>query len=296
MSEDDSSDSSSNDGEVDTLPTEWQVWRDRLHRHRKRFDPDVLGPYDVAVVFSGSNDLKCAFFPFLLTGEDVHFHNQAKERGGSYANELRLIIDALRHRMEEGMGEIRDNILERLHSNSPRMSRNKQEETTNCEGNHISSAHHGRSSSNGPLVVLPGLPARALPIFRSYPLRWLAVPIVDKLDNHKRELAKAHPDEVIFVEAPTVAGIIEYEKQQGPIWEQRETEDTLLALRDIHRRTCMHIETDMMEFYADTDRPEDEILKEALVMPQHNAPVPPLSKRPGLPDQNLFSGSSTSKR
>jgi len=289
-SEDDTvSASFSEEEELDTLPTEWQEWRDRLHRHRKRFDPDVLGPYDVAVVFSGSNDLKSAFFPFLLTGEDVHFRKQAKERGGSYANELQLVLEVLRHRMKEGIDEIRDNILEHLHPISPRTRTHKQSQTRSGDDkNHPASPHNSHNSANGPLIVLPGLAARALPIFRRLPLRWLAVPIVDKLDNHKRELAMSHPDEVIFVNPPTVAGITEYEEQRGPIWEQRESEDTLLALRDVHRRTCRRIETDMHEYYAEED--SFEILKRPpSFMPQHNAPVPPLSQRPGRPGSKIFS-------
>ena len=290
-SEDDtvSDSSSSYEDDLDTLPTEWQEWRDRLHRHRKRFDPDVLGPYDVVVVFSGSNDLKSALFPFLLKGEDVHFRKQAKERGDNYANELRLIMEVLRHRMKEGIDEIRENIMEHLNPNSPRTRTLKQVQTTNSdhESHDESEPHndHHHSTNGGPLIVLPGLPARALPIFRRLPLRWFAVPIVNKLDNQKRDLAQTHPNEVIFVEAPTVASIIEYEKQQGPIWEQRENEDTLLALRDVHRRTCRRIEKNMRQYYTD----EYSFEEPPTIMPQHNPPVPPLSERPGPPGSKIFS-------
>jgi hypothetical protein len=104
---------------------------------------------------------------------------------------------------------------------------------------------------------------------------------VDKLDNHKRDLAKSHPGEVIFVEPLTVASIAEYEEQRGPIWKQREREDTLLALRNVDRSTCQRIETEMREYY--TERNYDQTL------PQHNAPVPPLSQRPGRPGSKIFS-------
>lgn len=281
----DSSSSSADEDDLDTLPTEWQEWRDRLHRHRRRFDPDVLGPYDIVVVFSGSNDLKSAFFPFLLKGQDVQFRKQAKERGDNYATELRLILEVLRHRMKEGIDEIRENIMEHLNPNSPRTRTIKRKHTTGTDENSDAMSHHEHHSTNGPLIVLPGLPARALPIFRRLPLRWLAVPIVDKLDNHKRDLAMSHPDEVIFVEAPTVASIVEYEKQQGPIWKQRENEDTLLALRDVHRRTCQRTEKNMYKYYSGeyiVDEPQTD-------MPQHNPPVPPLSERPGPPGSKIFS-------
>ena len=302
VSEDETvSDSSSEEEEADPLPMEWQTWRERLHRHRKRFDPEVLGPYDVAVVFSGANDLKSAFFPFLLTGEDAQLRKQAKERGGSYPNELRRVLDVLRYRMKEGMDEICDNILDALHSSSPRSNEKEQvDEPTNdttsngttgqtCTDDGMQSTQllQHEHATNGPLIVLPGLPARALPIFHKLPLRWLAVPIVDKLDDHKRQLAKSHPDEVIFVEAPTVASIVQYENQRGPIWKQRQTEDTLLALRDVHRRTCRRIETDMYKYYSQFE----DLSKESplMEMPQHNAPVPPLSERPGKPGSKIVS-------
>lgn len=299
VSEDETvSDSSSEEEELDPLPVEWKTWRERLHRHRKRFDPEVLGPYDIAVVFSGANDLKSAFFPFLLTGEDAKFRKQAKERGGSYPNELRRVLDVLRYRMKEGMEEICDNILDALHSSSPRSSKKKQVEaatndstsngTQTCSGNGMQSTQllQHEHAANAPLIVLPGLPARTLPIFQKLPLRWLAVPVVDKLDDHKRQLAKSHPDEVIFVEAPTVESIVQYENQSGPIWQQRQTEDTLLALRDVNRRTCRRIETDMYNYYSEFENLSKE---SPLEMPQHNAPVPPLAERPGKAGSKIFS-------
>jgi hypothetical protein len=108
------------------------------------------------------------------------------------------------------------------------------------------------------------------------------------MDNHKRALAESHPGEVMFVEAPTVEGITEFEEQRGAIWKQRECEDTLLALRDIHRSQCLKIETDMKEYYARKGQvhwPRKTLLE----MPQHNAPVPPLSERPGKAGSKIFS-------
>ena len=295
-----SSDSSSSDDDADEdeLPTEWQEWRDRLHRHRKRFDPNVFGPYDITVVLTGSNDLKSAFFPFLLTGEDVEFRQQAKQRGGGYDYELRRVLDTLRHRMKEGMNEIRDirdSIMERLQPISPRATKshkhadNSQDEKEDKTSKDSPSQHPKDEKRH--MVVLPGMPARALPVFRMIPLRWLAVPIVAIMDNHKRALAKSHPDEVIFVEAPTVAGITEFEEQRGPIWEQRVTEDTLLALRDIRKSTCTRIESDMQEYYSKVGQKYEykKVEGSSEAMPQHNAPVPPLSERPGQPGSKIFS-------
>ena len=144
------------------------------------------------------------------------------------------------------------------------------------------------------MVVLPGMPARALPVFKRVPLRWLAVPIVATMDNHKRALAKSHPGEVIFVEAPTTDSIKEFEEQRGPIWKQRETEDTLLALRDIRKSQCTRILAEMEEYYSRAGQlygPQEmkKVDGSSLAMSQHNAPVPPLSERPGQPGSKIFS-------
>ena len=281
--------------EDEDLPKEWQEWKDRLHVHKKRFDPDVLGPYDICVVLTGSNDVKSALFPFLLRGEDRLFRQEAMKRGGSYANELRRVLDVLQQRMKEGMDEIRENILERLQPNSPRTARLHSKDTPSTVEKNTTTTNTNTSTTekkpvehkSGPLIVLPGMPSRALPIFRTIPLRWFAVPIVDIMDNHKRALAESHPGEVMFVEAPTIEGITEFEEQRGAIWKQRECEDTLLALRDIHRSQCYRIETDMKEYYA--RKGQVHWPRTCLEISQHNAPVPPLSELPGKAGSKIFS-------
>lgn len=296
-SSEDESSSSSDEEDEEELPQEWQEWRDRLHRHKKRFHPDVLGPYDICVVLTGSNDLKSAFFPFLLTGEDVDFRKQAKERGGNYAKELRRVFEVLQQRMRsrmddfqqrvrQDMQEIRHTIMERLHSsqNSPR-SRAHSTDSINNESSSLF-CDDTNYSKTGPIIVLPGMPARSLPIFRLIPLRWLAIPIIDIMDSHKRALAKAHPDDVIFVEPPSVESITEFENQRGPIWKQRETEDTLLALRDIRKSTCIRIESTMKEYYAKRGQDMSCVKSDGT---QFNAPIPPLSERPGTPGSKIIS-------
>jgi hypothetical protein len=98
-------------------------WQDRLRQERIQFDPSVVGPFDIAVVITGSNDLKSAFFPFLLTGEDAEFRRQAQLRGGSYGNELTRLLQVLNQRMRLRLQTLRESveaatetIRERLHS------------------------------------------------------------------------------------------------------------------------------------------------------------------------------------
>lgn len=175
-------------------------WRERLTQHKNRFRPEAFGPYDFVVVLTGSNDLKSAFFPFLLTGEDTKFRKEAQKRGGSYTTELNLLLSTLQ-----------------------------------------------RQSRTKPLVVLPGLPARALPIFHTLPLRWLSPPIVDILDSHKCNLSKENPQDVVFVPAPRPEHLAAYESKQGPEWNQRCSEKPAMALRDISKTECRRISSAMHE-------------------------------------------------
>lgn len=296
-----------------------ESWKERLEHHRSRFTKDVLGPYDIVVVLTGSNDLKSAFFPFLLSGEDAELRRQAQERGGSYTKELRLLVETLYTRMQFRWQFIRHAVVEQVEAATESV-REKVEETMerfSSHHHHDQQLHHDqryqqqcgsesqrqhqgcsfsdvcrtdsedataqiRHSSTSatpttaaamhtsklnfstgadadaanccgthlPLVVLPGMPARALPIFRILPLRWLAVPIVDIMDMHKRNLARSHPEQVLFVRAPAVEDLAEYESRHGPLWSERCSEGTVLELRDVRRRDSRRIEHAMLDYYG----------------------------------------------
>ena len=247
-------------------------WKKRLAQHRKRLDhPEVLGPYDIVVVLTGSNDLKGACFPFLLKGEDAEFRRQAKLRGGSYTKELRLLFDTVNERMQKRLQNIvhkvevatesvRERVEEtleyiapgsshRLHS--PRLGKRAQDSSPEEElsSEDLPENDEEKDERHLPLVVLPGLPARSLPIFRSFPLRWLSVPAVDIMDMHKRNFSKGNPGEVLFVPAPSVHDLVEYEEKTGEIWHQWSQEDTLLTLRDTRKKDCRRIEGFMRKYY-----------------------------------------------
>jgi hypothetical protein len=278
-----------------------QMWSNRLKEHKIRFDPDVLGPFDIAVVLTGSNDLKSAFFPFLLTGEDAEFRRQAQQRGGGYGNELTRILQVLNRRMRMRLQTLRqtveaatervmesvDNIRERMNSHDmnvgttgphtfqrrtargSRLERsssstlpdgsgqeNKETDKLLEEDEMLEDASHARTSSinnvpHFPMVVLPGMPSRALPIFQTAPLRWLAVPIVDIMDSHKRKLARHHDGEVMFIEAPTCEEIAEYSSKCGVHWEEEMDDRLLLNLRGIKRKQARTIESDMETYFSE---------------------------------------------
>jgi hypothetical protein len=108
-----------------------------------------------------------------------------------------------------------------------------------------------------PMVVLPGMPSRALPIFQVAPLRWLAVPIIDIMDSHKKNLAKQHDGEVLFVDAPSVEDITAYSSQSGSYWEEEMDDKVLFNLRGIKRKQARRIEADMEAYFSKKGQPSD---------------------------------------
>jgi hypothetical protein len=117
-----------------------------------------------------------------------------------------------------------------------------------------------------PMVVLPGMPSRALPIMQNAPLRWIAVPIIDIMDSRKRHLARQHPGEVLFVDAPSTNDITDYACHSGKYWRQQQEDDVLLNLRDIKRRQARKIERDMKDYYHLKQKPQKQ--------PQNEEPQP----------------------
>jgi hypothetical protein len=131
-----------------------------------------------------------------------------------------------------------------------------------------------------PLVVFPALPTALLPIFRNYPVRWHAVPVMGIMESQKKKLAETH-DDCLFVEAPNLAGSVDFEAQKGEYWERRIREDTLIALRDVSRQECEHICSAMKKY---CDRKGDMPLYPNGVKSQANVPEPPLCHRNGFAD------------
>ena len=259
-------------------------WKQRLRAHKKRFDPDVVGPYDITMVMVGPNDLKSAFFPFLLKGEDSKFRKQAQARGGSYDAELRRVLSVLEDRMHNQTEPF-----------TPRQAedatdKNKDKSNSTTQDASPNKHNHGKLRPR-PLVVFPGMPAEVLPIFSLVPNRWLSIPCVGIMDNHKRALARANPEKVLFVEAPTKEHTEKFEDQRGPLWDQRVKEDTLLSVRITSKGECREIEGRMKQYYGTKGRcygHEELYKREGELMCQFNPPEPKLSLRNGTPGQKVI--------
>ena len=271
-----------------SLKEQRTIWRERLAQHRKYLDPDVSGQYDVVVVMAGGNDLKSGLFPFLCTGEDAEFRRQANSRGGNYSRELSRLVQIVKRDVRSKLRHIRytveaaaETVIEKVEQNIELIAKSTASPTVRRMSATASSLHElihaknerflhsvdselsideldsineERSTKKSPLVVLPGLASRSLPVFRPVPLNWGAVLVVDILDMHKRRLAQSCSDEVIFVPPASPNDMQEYESCKGQMWQQRCEENTLLALRDVRRHECRRVEKELRDYYSEKDK------------------------------------------
>lgn len=238
-----------------------KIWRERLRQHKKRFDPDLLGPYDIVVVFSGSNDIKAACFPYLLRGSDSVLWKEVISRGGTYADELMRVSNAIRNKMnslrESVTNHWKDSTFEENAREPSKEDRNSPPAQKELSCN---TSEQTRSNSIEPLIVLPGISARTSPIFWLYPFRWLAIPTVDIMEGNKKRLERRYPDEFLYVAPPTPKDVKDYEEGRGSMWEHRCEEDTILSLHETKKSTRRRIEEKMKLFYTRQGRiPESQV-------------------------------------
>jgi hypothetical protein len=82
------------------------------------------------------------------------------------------------------------------------------------------------------------------------PVRLYAPHTVDIMDAHKRDVAAALPNDILYVPPPTKEEIAEYVLGNGPNYDLRRSEDTLLTLRDIQQHDSSWQEQRMRAYYS----------------------------------------------
>jgi len=251
------------------------AWQQRLRNHRRRFHPEFMGPYDIAVVLTGPNDLKAAVFPFLLTGEDGELRKQAQERGGGQTGEMGRVLETLRSRMASSFRNARDSFqaatdsvrerveetVERVAPGSTWSMTRRRRDSNNphpksmsvdmglLKDNEVTSSPRHHHKGHVPLIFLPGLPARANPMTQHLPLRWLLVPLFEIMDYQKQILARESDGDVIFVPAPTTEEFVQFMNRRGRIYRDKSEEEVLVNLRDARRSTVRRTQSLMKEYY-----------------------------------------------
>ena len=248
--------------------------------------------YDVAVLLTGSNDLKFAVLPWM-------FRQQREEertvRDGDFADELKNAIKAVSQKMKAGLSESIDRVLTSVEEGFDAVRSSVEEalpeavveriiwsNVTNGHvlmrgGGNLTAAEKGQSSDGDisssrksaqeasssqnntyrhqwhrPLVVLPALPAKVLPASKIRPLNWIAFPLLRVIENAKRKLSKLYPDSIVFVEAPSRSDFEDYMQKRGPIWDRKELEGHVKSVTDVNPFECQQT-LHLMQEYSGKD-------------------------------------------
>jgi lysophospholipase L1-like esterase len=214
----------------------WERIRTRFSVHAN-VNGKEMGQYDVVVVLTGLNDLKGIFLPFL---QDESGINQ-----NSFKEELRKVFMVLSEKMKLQMSKIKGSAAD------GRRKKNIAIPTIDKDGNE-------RSLECRPLVVIPALPTRPVPMLQYPPLSWFVHLLLELLDEEKRSLSKEYPDDILFIEAPSIEMIAEIEKGQSVLIAKRKAEKLLLDLKDITRQVRDKIEHLIREHVDIHDQSDSE--------------------------------------
>ncbi len=109
---------------------------------------------------------------------------------------------------------------------------------------HDSSKDESTSNNRVPLpvIVLPALPTRVLPMLQYPPLGWVIHMLCDLIDEQKRALSKEYPGNLLFIEAPTIQMIDEIEKGQYFLCAKEKAERVLLRIQNVTLRVRKELE------------------------------------------------------
>lgn len=169
--------------------------------------------YDIVVVLTGLNDLKCFFSPFFCDEEFCCNRNLFKE-------ELKNIFTTLKERIEKQIG------------NKKRIGQQYGNEKT--------------SLNKTPMVVIPALPVGLIPLFQYPPLCWFSQIFFDFIDKQKKDLSKEYPGQILFISPPTSEMTDAFEKNRSEQEYQVGEKNVILLLQNVSKRAKKKIEK-MME-------------------------------------------------
>jgi hypothetical protein len=230
-------------------------------------DPQIVARYDVAVVFTGTNDLKEAFLPFMMpkndkndddsTGSELSSDSSSttttKKEGGMMDQFIR-VLNALEDKMRVGMA-----------LGQPATAAAIAQWDGGDGGGGV-----------GPLVVFPALPYEPTVVNRLAPLSWFLIPMLKRVDRSKLRLAELYPDRVLYVTPPdfgeaAVINLADTLAQEIP---------PFISLQDIQQDVKRNLEQLMRQHYDEfatesLDNDEELYLYELIEDEVRFAPIVP---------------------
>jgi lysophospholipase L1-like esterase len=74
-------------------------------RRRLSVNPNAVAHYDIAIVLTGLNDIKEAFMPFMMSGNNASMMEDTAQIQGGLGVQLKSVVQALRYKMVRGKDE-----------------------------------------------------------------------------------------------------------------------------------------------------------------------------------------------
>jgi lysophospholipase L1-like esterase len=207
---------------------------------RNTLDPEVVGEFDIAIVFTGLNDLKESFIPFMMTAQRQEMMEEARQtqEHGGVKEQLIRVVHALKGKM---------NLLIPGDENARTESESESEAVPEGVIDPVKS--NEKKEKHGPVVVLPALPFSPTTFNQRAPLSWFISPLIRKMDHNKKILSELYPDIVLFVDSPGKAFFSQTEAKKGVVWEDFQRERILLKLTDIANNVRERVEQKMKQHY-----------------------------------------------
>ena len=212
---------------------------ERQLTRRRTVDPELVGPYDIAVVLTGLNDLKDAFLPFMMSAQRKRELKDAQAERGDSTPLVRIL-----HALEDKMNITLPLPIRRrftLDEDGEHPDLVKQKGRPEAEKPKISSSVKRRHE---PLIVFPALPIEPIEPNQRAPLNWFVRPIIHAMERNKQRLAEMYPGLVVFIEAPSREVFRQIEKKEGPLWDGNGEGIILLELSDnAHRQESNNLKS-----------------------------------------------------
>jgi len=207
------------------------IWNDN-NEHKNNNE------YDIAVVLTGLNDLKEIWLPWMMMNTPTNSNNNNNNTDGIKGELLRVL-----HALQRKMMKLDVSINNDDNNNKNTITTSEKQQNNDSIAVVLKTTDE-TSSSDGPLVVFPALPISTPthPFMYKQPLSWFVIPLLRKIDHHKKLLAERFPNAVLYVESPSASSMEDMEAGRGSIYNKRKAEEVLLRWTDVTKKARDKVE------------------------------------------------------
>jgi hypothetical protein len=176
----------------------------------------MMGEYDIAIVFTGLNDLKEGYLPFMRSSERTKALQQLQQQSSTEesttnvrndTDEAPSFNEVLKGELIRILNALLDSRMhKRVTSSSSSTSdmTGEESEETHSTSEDSDKRQQLRQQNKGPLIVFPALPYQPTIISHCAPLSWFMIPLLNMVDENKRLLAELYPGLVLYVASPDI--------------------------------------------------------------------------------------------